>query len=80
MTHPDTMMEKGLRSLVSIVRSAGVAVTVCGIANRHQARWWRRIGCDIALGRFFGPASPLDEVIDDGQASIRIPSQERKSP
>ncbi|NKE63604.1 EAL domain-containing protein, partial [Lentzea sp. PSKA42] len=43
-------------ALMPLVRGAGLAVAVDGIAGAEQAHWWRAAGADFATGAHFGAA------------------------
>ncbi|GAA3458059.1 putative bifunctional diguanylate cyclase/phosphodiesterase [Saccharothrix longispora] len=47
-------------ALVPVLRDAGIAVVVDGVATEEQAAWWRDVGADLATGPHFGPDDPAD--------------------
>ncbi|MBP2323551.1 diguanylate cyclase (GGDEF)-like protein/PAS domain S-box-containing protein [Kibdelosporangium banguiense] len=54
-----TLIARTLTDLVEVAKLAGASVTVDGIETAEQADWWREIGADTALGRYFAP-EPAD--------------------
>ncbi|WP_216215371.1 putative bifunctional diguanylate cyclase/phosphodiesterase [Amycolatopsis aidingensis] len=51
-----------LAGLVRLMHSAEVLVVADGIETEEQARWWREIGADRALGGYFSPGEPAQDV------------------
>ncbi|GAB3480922.1 putative bifunctional diguanylate cyclase/phosphodiesterase [Amycolatopsis cihanbeyliensis] len=51
-----------LAGLVRLMHAADVRVVVDGIETDEQARWWREIGADRALGGYFAPGEPATDL------------------
>ncbi|SMD20732.1 putative bifunctional diguanylate cyclase/phosphodiesterase [Kibdelosporangium aridum] len=54
-----SLITRTLTDLIEVAHLAGAAITVDGIETAEQADWWREIGADTALGRYFAP-EPAD--------------------
>ncbi|HEX6339939.1 MAG TPA: EAL domain-containing protein [Umezawaea sp.] len=48
----DSLVTLALRGILSVVHRTGTTVIVDGVDTERQARWWHRVGADIAQGTF----------------------------
>jgi EAL domain-containing protein (putative c-di-GMP-specific phosphodiesterase class I) len=50
------------KTIISMTRSLGLAVTAVGVENAEQLEFLRRHGCTEVAGSYFSPALPADEI------------------
>ncbi|WP_410664977.1 putative bifunctional diguanylate cyclase/phosphodiesterase [Amycolatopsis sp. lyj-84] len=68
----ESMVLAGAKTMIALVRQAGITVLAGDLETSAQARWWQRAGAELGMGPLFtgdeGPATDIGSLIGGGRA------------
>ncbi|MFC3454806.1 putative bifunctional diguanylate cyclase/phosphodiesterase [Amycolatopsis speibonae] len=68
----DSIAVAGARTMIALVRQAGITVLAGDLETSAQARWWQRAGVELGMGPLFtgdeGPVTDIGSLIGGGRA------------
>lgn len=74
----DSIVLAGAKTMITLVRQAGITVLAGDLETSEQARWWQRAGAELGTGPLFtgdkGPVTDIGSLIGGGRAG---PAQRR---
>ncbi|MEU5695662.1 diguanylate cyclase [Actinosynnema sp. NPDC020468] len=58
----ESLLHRAMAMMTQVIRDSGVSVSVPGVVDADQVRWWTEVGASCAFGPYFGDPIPDYEL------------------